>query len=227
MKRILIFASFFICTFNSKAQQKLTKEEILSSWNYPEKSLKSRDLVSFSFSTDVSNRTRYIIDSLEHQKIDSVLIYSKHYPGSFLINKPCFTISHSEYTYIFWKSNDSIKLKALAGNCEKDTFFLGSIDIITYLGVQKSKISSECVMPVIFEAYREKNNIVKYSMSTIDHEPNYSIIFKIDKMYKIVSFAESYLENKKSIFWDYNLNLKSIELWNMLQKLTNPFSGGW
>jgi len=219
MKRKLLLIPFLLgAVFNSTAQKKLTNQEIINSWcSSKEKRNTEKDSIHISFIQEVNKKVIELIDSLGRGNVDSILIYSKSYPGSYILNKPCFTTPYPEYIYVIWPVNGELNFKTIAGNCESGVGQLRSSEIFSYLAANKEDIINACIMPVILGAQRSTNKSIKYSMSMIDHEPNYSLVFKSGKIYRQLNFAESFLQNKKSLFWKYNLNLKAIYLWNLLE----------
>jgi hypothetical protein len=51
-------------------------------------------------------------------------------------------------------------------------------------------------MPIIFGAELSNNKDVNYSISFINHEPKYSIIYNVGNDFKDIKFSESELEDK-------------------------------
>lgn len=50
---------------------------------------------------------------------------------------------------------------------------------------------------------------------------NYFFFYKIGTDCRPFKFSESYLENKKSMFYDYNLSLKVFAWWKAVGKTVN------
>ena len=50
------------------------------------------------------------------------------------------------------------------------------------------------------------------------HEPKYSLYYDINTSYNSLTFGESELEDKKSIFYNYNLELAAIHWWTLISK---------
>ncbi len=223
-QKVLLISILLGVVLNSTAQKQLTKQEIIDDWcSSKEKRYNKKDSINISFNPEVNKKITQLLDSLDQSNIDSILIYSKSYPGAHILNKPCFTTPYPEYIYIIWKTKGELNFKTISGDCIKSAVLLKSSEIFNYLSANKEGIFNTCIMPVIFSAQRVNNKSITYSLSTIDHEPNYLLGFKIGKNYNELNFAESFLENENSLFSKYNLSLKSIHLWNLIEAEIGKF----
>ena len=227
MKELFFCIIFCNCVSNCAAQKNLTNQEIVDLLRSERKMFYVKDSLLISIDEDVDKKVKLFISDLEQNRTAPFLIYSKSYPGSYLLNKPCFSTRYPEYIYIFWKSDNKLNLKIITGNCEKDTLLNCSTSAFDYFIINKKEISTEYIMPVIFAAYRVRPNVIKYSESIIDHEPYCSLIFKMGEMFKRIEFSESDLQNKRSLFYKYNLSLKSFHLWSLLEAQTKPLTVSW
>lgn len=220
---LLVLLTFFE-NIRLVAQTELTKQEIINAWCSSNASgVNTGDSLNVSYDQGVNKRVREFVDSLKRNNIDSIFIYTKSYPGGLIIDKPCFSFTsrYPIYTYIIWMFRTDLNIKTIAGNCENSATQINSPEIFNYYTTNKEEINKEYVMPVIFGAQRSKTNRITYSMSAIDHEPNYSLEIRFGETYKEVNFAESFLEVKESLFFEYNLGLKSIHLWNLIKTQTD------
>ena len=80
------------------------------------------------------------------------------------------------------------------------------------------QMKKEFIMPVISTGEHQKDGRTRYTFSTVDHQPNYFLQLRIGMNIKEFNFAQDFLENKESLFYEYNLNLRVIELWKRLEK---------
>lgn len=203
---------------NASAQQKLTKDEILESWSSSNhKANSTRDLKNTTFDQRTNTRINSFVDSLKQQNIDSIIIYSVSYPGYVSLDG-CFEYLYPIYCYIVWPSVKELNIKLIKGKCEASVTKIDSSGIFKFYLGNKEAIQKEDVMPAILGAYRNEEDHIIYSSSIVSHEPKYSLYFAIDKIFKEVSFAENDIQNDESLFHQYNLNLKSIQLWKLIEK---------
>jgi len=220
MRAIFLFIlSTFLFAAIASGQKKLTKEEILKYWTkHKSENLKGKDVFQVIGSdTILYSRTLKLIDSLHHLGIDSVIIYTVAYPGYNGSDK-CQTGSYPINTFVIWKSINQTYSQRLEGKCNSNPNKIDSASIFDYYDKNFTTITSECFMPIIFGAELSGNKNVKYSMSFINHEPNYSIIYKDGNAFKEIEFSESEMENKKSLFHDHNLSLKSYTWWEIIKR---------
>ncbi len=215
---LIIFSTFLFSAIAS-GQRKLTKEEIINYWTkHKTENSKDKDVLQVIGSdTILYSRTLKLIDSLHSLGIDSVIIYTVAYPGYNGLDK-CKTGSYPIHSFVIWKSTNQTFAQRLEGNCKSNFDKINSTSIFDYYEKNFTTIASECFMPIILGAELSDSNGVKYSMSFINHEPIYSIIYKEGKDFKEKEFSESELEDKKSLFHDHNLNLKSYTWWEIIKR---------
>lgn len=117
------------------------------------------------------------------------------------------TGSYPINSFVIWKTINQTYSQRLEGKCKSTPYKIDSAIIFDYYDKHFTTIARECFMPIIFGAELSDNKNVKYSMCYINHEPNYSIIYKDGDAFKEIEFSESELEDKKSIFHGHNLSL--------------------
>jgi hypothetical protein len=79
-----------------------------------------------------------------------------------------------------------------------------------------SKINEEFFMSIIYDMTRNGDEI-KITGSQTSHEPKYSILLLLNERHKYFSFTESELEDRKSLFYDYNQNLVAFRLFKLIE----------
>jgi len=216
----LIILSTILFSSITSGQRKLSKEEIIDYWK-KHKTDKSKDKDVFQVigsDTVLYLRTLKLIDSLHHLGIDSVVIYTVAYPGYNGLLDKCRTGSFPINSFAIWKSINQTYSQGIEGKCKSNPEKINSTSIFDYYEENFTTITSEFFMPIISGAELSDSNEVKYSMSFINHEPIYSIIYKEGKEFKEKEFSESELEDKKSLFHDHNVNLKSYTWWEIIKR---------
>ncbi len=215
---VFILSTIFFGLLDLHGQTAMTKEEIISSWESHRTKEKFGDA---TFDNVVNGRIKFLADSLRKVGIDSIMIYGISYPGSISIGKEkCIPYTRA---YIIWPSDENINIIFLKGTCEFINSKIDSSKLYSFYNSHKTIIANEVIMPVIFSAERRKNNIIAYSMSFISHEPNYYLHLKICETLKLLYFSENDIQNKESLFYEYNQRLKSIQLWNLMKKEIEKF----
>ena len=213
---VTIFILFF-SLMNGNSQTNLTKNEILSSWAAANKADTIKDLSNVTINPKTKKRIIEFIDSLNSKGIDTIIIYTIAYRGYFTKDS-CLDYVYPIYSYLLWISNNEVNNKTIRGKCESAIMKINSPDIFEFYKNNKESIKKEIIMPVILNAQRTKENNINYSIVTLDNDPNYSIYFLFGNSFKIVNFTQSDMQNENSLFHDYNLNLKSIQLWKLIKK---------
>ena len=217
MKQILIGIIFFLISSHLFSQQKLTKDEIIKDWNLSSSSQTKDSSIIVNSDSVLNVRLTKLIDSLQANNIDSLIVFSTALPGYSSISK-CDTGMFPITSFIIWTKDNISHVKKIKGNCLSEI----NKDSLTYLfdfyGKNYKKIESEVFMPIILSAQMNSDKSISYSTSWIDHEPNYSFYYKIGKHQKSFQFCQSYLDNKKSLFHSYNLNLLAYRWWRQVKR---------
>jgi hypothetical protein len=202
----------FFGIFDLNGQTVLSQEEIISSWKSNRVKEKFADV---TFDKKANSRIEFIADSLNRTGNDSIMIYGISYPGSTFIGlEKCIAYFKA---YIIWPSNGNLNGIFLKGSCEFYSTSSDSSGLFTFYNKNKESIEMEDVMPVIFKAERNKENVISYSISYTTHEPKYYLHLKIGERLKLLSFSEDDIQNTESLFYDYNQSLKSTQLWNLIK----------
>ena len=212
MKPILIIIIFFLTNDHVFGQRELTMIEILRNWN-----LERNSNVIVNSSSTLNNRLTKLADSLQLEKVDSLIIFSTALPGYSSTSK-CDTGIFPITSFIIWCKDNITHIKKIRGNCSSEN----NVDSLSYLfnvsNEDYQKMDSEFFMPVILSGWMYKNKTVSYSMSWVDHEPNYSFYYRIGGKGKSFQFCQSYFDNRESLFRDYNLNLHTYYWWRLVKQ---------
>jgi len=200
-------------------QRSLTKEEILKNWNSPSER-QTRDSISIVNSDSALNvRLSTLIDSLQSNNIDSVIVFSTAYPG-YISSSKCDTGMFPIKTFIIWVKDKVTYLKKIKGQCLSEISTSSSLHFFDFYNNHSEELQSEYFMPVVLGGQLNKDKTMSYSMSWIDHEPNYSFYYKIGRHSRSFHFCQSYLDNKESLFKSYNLSLSAYKWWQQVKKAT-------
>jgi len=221
MKVTLTILSLF-CIYNiSNGQKQLTTDEIFKYWTLDKtrNSNKSDGIQIMGSDTVLYQKTKQLIDSLHSSNIDSIIIYTIGLPGYFASGK-CLTGSYPITSHIIWKMNNEVFTQMFEGKCSSKISKISNSELFTFYDTNISVMMTETFMPRIYGAELSNNN-VHFSMTFINHEPQYSILYKIDRKFKSLNFTESDLEDEKSLFHNHNLNLKGYTWWTMIKKELN------
>ena len=218
-----IFVILLLSVTQVCGQRNLTKDEILKYWNSPsEKNIRDSTSIVNSDSS-LNARLLKFVDSLNSNNVDSVLVFSTAYPGYSSSSKCDTGILFPITTYIIWNSNGVTNIRKIKGNCMSDVVTKSSLHLFDFYNENFEKLSSEIFMPVIFSGKINKDKTISYSGSWVDHEPCYSFYYKVDNFNRSFHFSESYIENKESLFHDFNLDLAAYHWWLTIKKELKKF----
>ena len=92
--------------------------------------------------------------------------------------------------------------------------------MLEFYEVNKMRLNNEFFMPVILGGQIDTKQGVSYSMTSVDHEPNYYIYYSIGNIHRRLKFTESEIEAKRSLFLEHNLNLAAMKWWKVIKKHT-------
>jgi len=214
---ILILSLFDIHAFG---QRSLTKDEIFKYWNLPsDKRIDSNLVVDSDSALNVSLIN--LVDSFQASQVDSLIIFSTAYPGYSSTSK-CDTGIFPITSFVIWNKDGLTHIRKLHGNCISE-ITKSTLQLFDLFDNKRQKLESEIFMPVIFSGQLNKDETVSYSFSWIDHEPNYSFFYNIDGNSNSFHFCQSYLENKRSLFWNYNLSLSAYHWWQQVKNEIDKF----
>ena len=213
---VLAILLLFLTTVHLYGQRSLTKDEILKHWSLPSDE-QIRDSIGIVDSDSTLNvRLVELVDSLQTKKIDSVIIYSIAYPGYFSMSK-CDTEIFPITTFVIWNNGGVTYIRKLQGNCLSEITKDSSSHLFDFYNDNYQKLKSESFMPVILSGRINKDKTVSYAMSWSSDEPKYSFYYKIGNNSKSYHFCQSYLDNKESLFHDYNLTLSAYHWWQLVK----------
>jgi hypothetical protein len=216
---VVVLALIYFGQECTMAQTDMTKDEILVAWKSMQKKGDILSVKDFRALDYVKNtRVNEAIGRLLSDGIDSFIIYTESYPG-YLSSNRCY-VGQVIDSYIIWRSDTSMHIKLIKGTCESEFVNFNSLEIFTYCKQNVDVMEKEVVMPVIFGGQRKTDSIYSFSTQSISHEPNYSIAIAFGNTFKLTNFAESDLLNKENIFHEYNFELRSIRLWELIKNYT-------
>jgi hypothetical protein len=199
-------------------QRNLTKDEIFQSEIKSNKYRQlPKDSIRFSWDEAINDKIHHLLDSLQSQKIDSLIVYSIAYPGYSGKLDPCIS-SYPNSTYIIWKNNGLIDLLRLNGKCQSEAIRIKQDSIFSFYNSNYQELKKEEFMPIILGA-RIIDSVIRVSMSHTSHEPKYILFYEMGEYHKKFDFTESDLEDKKSFFHDDNLSLKAYYWWQIISRL--------
>lgn len=218
----LVILSIFLFSAIVSGQKKLTEEEIIYYWTKTKPEIpKDKNVLPITgFDTTLHTRTIKLIDSLHALSIDTIVVYTVSYPGYYGSTK-CRTGLYPVNSFVIWKSSDETYTKRLEGNCNFNIAKISPTSLFEYYDKNYSTIKNEIFMPNIYGAELSDSNTVRYSAGFSFHEPQYSIIYRDGTAFSEIKFSESELEDKKSLFHDRNLNLKSYAWWKIIKRDLN------
>jgi hypothetical protein len=217
MRQIFINIFFLLINSHLFGQQKLTKDEIIKDWNLSSGSQTKDSSIIVSADSVLNVRLTKLIDSLQANNIDSVIVFSTSLPGYISISK-CDTGMFPITNFIIWTKDNISHIKKIKGNCLSEMNKESLTYLFDFYGKNYKKIESEVFMPIILSAQMKKDKSISYFTSWTDHEPNYSFYYRIGKHQKSFQFCQSYLDNKKSLFHNYNLHLSTYHWWKQVKQ---------
>jgi hypothetical protein len=212
----VITATTIICSIfylNGYGQQKLTKEEILKTWKgwgneqYSRNQITNADSILNVFLTKLS-------DSLEAEKVDSIIIFSTALPG-YYSQSSCDT-GMIVTSFAIWTKNGSTRIRQMQGVCTSE-ILNDTLNLFDYFENKRDTLDSEIFMPVILSAEKKRYGTISFQATSIDHEPNYSFYFNINGYKKSFHFCESFLENDKGLFMQHNRSLLAYRWWQNIK----------
>ena len=220
LMKIISFLTATILLTNIVAvgQRTLTKEEIIADWKTSNE-LKhiQKDSIVVAGNSKVNILVHHILDSLQNEKIDSVIVYSIAYPG-YSGKLSCISGYYPIETYIIWKSNNETNFEKLEGECRFQKIKVKSTALFDFYKTNKLVIENDFFMPIIYGGQIIDSNKTRISVSFTNHEPKYSLYYTIGQSYKIFDLTESDLTDKKSLFHFDNLGLATYRWWKLIAK---------
>jgi hypothetical protein len=174
-----------------------------------------------SFNDDLEIKVKDLIDSLKMEKIDTLLIYSVSFPGYMYSDRACVDISYPIDIYVYWKQGVLFNEKRILNGCDLEIEKVDSCTIVNFFMDNYEHIKDEKIMPVIYSAVLNPDSTMNYSSGTVSHEPKYSIYMKYGNDYSQKIFTDNDITNQESLFYNYNMNLKTYRLFNLIDTRIN------
>lgn len=209
MRLVLTLIIVLIGRFDSYGQPTLSKTEILNEFR-KNRSIPKLDSV---FYDGYHFQARKVLDELLRQKIDTLVVYSVDHPGHSLLAKSdsCTKIKN---TYFFWKKNGEYRFKTNDEHCCSTNKF-SSFKVINFVTDHFPQIKDEFFMGAVIGTEREDDKI-KITECYVDHEGKYAILVLVNGQYNYVEFTDNSLTNDESWFLDYNRELMSFRLFELI-----------
>lgn len=195
-------------------QRQMTKEEILKTWTTNQKPVNRDSLFRF----DIHAQTRATLDKLLINGVDTLVVYSVSYPGYSEIDSDSCSTIYPVDSYFFWSRQGKHYLKKVNGKCTQGQSITND-RVIKFTLDNFSKMTDEIFMGVIYGVVADGDKL-RISGSVIDHEPNYEILIQLGDKFKYLSFTDTELTDKKSLFYDHNHNLTSYKLFGLIKTQT-------
>ena len=216
---VILIPFFLLVSLFASGQRNITREEILHNYKTTHfKKQLSKDSIKFIWSDELYTRIIYHIDSLKKSGVDSLIVYSVSYPGYAFKIDSCAS-KYGTSAYLIWKKQGKVTIEKLKGQCYSLINNDKSQDIFTFYETHHSQLNEEIIMPIIYSGQTNDKNGITYTVSMSFHEPKYLIYYDINTSYNLLTFGESELEDKKSLFYNYNLDLAAFHWWTLITKL--------
>ena len=215
---VILIPIFLLVTLFASGQRNLTKEEILQDYKTSHfKKQLSKDSIKLTWSDELNMKINYHIDSLKKSGVDSLIVYSVSYPGYAFKIDSC-TSKYGTSAYLIWKRQGKVTIEKFTGQCYSVLDNDKSQGIFTFYDTHHSQLNEEIFMPIIYNGQTNDKNGITYTASMSFHEPKYSLYYDINTSYNLLTFGESELEDKKSLFYNYNLDLAAFHWWTLITK---------
>lgn len=208
---VLITVLTFGTTF---CQRQMTKEEILKTWTTFQKPTNKDSLFRF----DIHTQTRATMDNLLLSEVDTFVVYSVSYPGYSETGSDSCSTMYPVDSYFFWRRQGKDFVKKVNGKCERGQTKTND-KVIRFALDNFSKMTNEFFMSVTYGVVADGDEF-RISGKLIDHEPKYEILIQLGDKFKYLSFSDSELTDKKSLFYDYNRDLTSFKLFGLIKTQT-------
>ena len=218
----IIYAIIVLLLTNSFlfGQRRLSRVEILKYWNL-NSGKEEKNLLRIVDSDSALNvQLVGLVDSLNLKGIDSIIIFSTALPG-YISQSKCDTGYFPITTFLIWRTCGVTNIQKIRGQCQSEIVKDSTLRLFDIYGENSQKLELEAFMPVIMSGQINRDKTVTYLMSDLDHEPKYSFFYKMGKSSKSFHFCQSYLDNKKSLFRDYNLALSAYQWWRLVKNITD------
>jgi hypothetical protein len=197
----------------------MSKEEILEYYKkFEKKRFSDKDSIKIiRFNNDLEIKTQNLIDSLSNESVDTLMIFSVSYPGYLYSDKACVKLLYPIDIYMFWKQGDDYNEKRIINGCDSEILIMKSTSIIDFFIENLKNIEGEMIMPIIYDAILNADSTMNFSTGSVSHEPKYSIYIKYGNDYTQKIFTENDLLNDESLFYNYNLKLKTYQLFKLIE----------
>jgi hypothetical protein len=205
---VLIFVLAYRTSF---CQQKLAKDEILKNLTANQKPISKDSLFRF----DIHVQTRATLDKILMNGVDTLVVYSVSYPGYSEIDSDSCSTMYPVFSYFFWRRQGKDFEKKVTGKCERGQSTTND-KVIRFVLDNFPKITTEFFMRVTYGVVADGDKM-RILRRTTNHEPKHKILLQLGDQFKCLSFTESELTDKKSLFRDHNRSLTSYKLFRLIK----------
>jgi len=155
------------------------------------------------------------IADLKSQNVSNIIFFTIDYPGMSKMSrrvengKPIIIVENSPTDlYIIFKKNEKINVVSF-----NDSKFTEVCElIINPFSITINELENQCfVAPIESYAITEDNRVDKAFYGLTDHQRVYSLVYLQDDKVIRHFFEAEYIENEKSIFYNYNRKLMLYE----------------
>jgi hypothetical protein len=197
------------------SQKKLSKDEILDEY----RKTQSTPGLGSIFRANDQSWTRKVFDELLMNNVDTLVVYSVSCPGCLQITKndSCST-KNSNGSYFFWKKNGKYFSRVSDERCKTKHVDVNG-KVVRFATDNFPKIKGEFFMEAISGATKTGETLV-ISEGWADHDPKYSILLFFHGQYHYLTFTQNGLTDRTSLFLDYNKELTSFELFELIKRET-------
>jgi hypothetical protein len=220
VKSILVSVFLIATCLRLFAQKQLTKEEILHQWKIEKKTLYGNPSIWVAFDKKANMYAHSFVDSLRKAGVDSVIVYSVSFPGSFATSR-CYEAIPVR-THIVWKNKEKCFVKTFVGKCRYETTNIEASNLFAYYRGHQQAIDTAVIMPSIISGEMNGDKRFSYKMSTVDHQAEYTLCYVMAGFQRQIHFVEYDIEDKRSLFYDYNRKLNLYEWWQSFEQITQP-----
>lgn len=216
---IILISSFFLISISASGQRKLTKEEILQYFKTTHfKKHLSKDSIKLTWSDELNIKIIYHIDSLKKSGVDSLIVYSVSYPG-YVFRKDSCTSNYGTSAFLITKKHGKVTIEEFKGRCYSLIYSDKGKELFSFYDIHYSQLNEEIIMPIIYSGQTNDKGGITHTMSNSFHEPKYSLYYDIGASYSSLTFGESDLNDRESLFYNYNLNSAVFRWWILITEL--------
>lgn len=209
-KMIFQMILILIIPLNLFSQGKISKQEIYAQIH----DNMNKHNVTGGYKTHFDSVVVHVLDSLKVSGVDTLGAYAEEYVGSYFLDT-CQCGNIPWIASVQWVHNGETYYQALTARCHYKPVRISYSTLIRYYINCMTTIDKETIMPVITGASINKNGEILYDMEMVDHTTHFTIYCDVKGHSKFTTFEDYFLENKKNIFYNDNIN-STINSWRKM-----------